>query len=196
MDKKKNTVDEFEKVLEGAFNDKELSKVKLIEMVEPLIKSSMKKYYYGYTNREDLIQEGRFKILDCLETFDKGKGVYFLGYVKAQLRYLYLNLSKLKEFEISLNSKIDLGEGSVEMIDTLIDENVDIDGDYVKKCEHENLRNAMDILTEKEAQVLKMYYFENMGMKDIAKDLGLAYRTVVNTKTNGLEKLRSIILSH
>jgi len=44
--------------------------------------------------------------------------------------------------------------------------------------------------------VLKMYYFEDMGMKDIAKDLGLAYRTVVNTKTNGLEKLRSIILSH
>jgi len=193
---KKNTVDEFEKVLEGAFNDKELSKVKLIEMVEPLIKSSMKKYYYGDTNKEDLIQEGRFKILDCLETFDKEKGVYFLGYAKAQLRYLYLNLSKFKEFEISLNSKIDLGEGSVEMIDTLIDENVDIDGDFVKKCENENLRNTMDILTEREAQVLKMYYFEDMGMKDIAKDLGLAYRTVVNTKTNGLEKLRSIILSH
>ena len=196
MNIKKNTVDEFEKVLEGAFNDKELSKVKLIEMVEPLIKSSMKKYYYGDTNKEDLIQEGRFKILDCLETFDKEKGVYFLGYLKAQLRYLYLNLSKFKEFEISLNSKIDLGEGSVEMIDTLIDENVDIDGDFVKKCENENLRNTMDILTEREAQVLKMYYFEDMGMKDIAKDLGLAYRTVVNTKTNGLEKLRSIILSH
>jgi DNA-directed RNA polymerase specialized sigma subunit len=35
-----------------------------------------------------------------------------------------------------------------------------------------------------------MYYFENMGMKDIAKELDLAYRTVVNTKVNGVEKMR------
>jgi DNA-binding CsgD family transcriptional regulator len=32
-----------------------------------------------------------------------------------------------------------------------------------------------------------------MGMKDIARELGLAYRTVVNTKVNGVEKLRTMV---
>ncbi len=193
MNRKKNTVDEFEKVLEGAFDGREEGKVKLLEMVEPLIKSSIKKYYYGDVDRDDLIQDGKLKVLECLETFDKGKGVYFLGYLKAQLRYLYLNLSKTKEFEISLNSQIDMGEGSVELIDTLVDETVDIEGDFAKKAENNDLRKAMHVLTEREAQVLKMYYFENMGMKDIAGELGLAYRTVVNTKVNGVEKMKTMV---
>ncbi len=193
MNKKKNTVDEFEKVLEGAFDGREENKVKLLEMVEPLIKSSIKKYYYGDMDRDDLIQEGKLKVLECLKTFDRDKGVYFLGYLKAQLRYLYLNLSKVKEFEISLNSQIDIGEGSVEMIDTLVDESVDIEGDFAKKTECNDLRKIMNVLTEREAQVLKMYYFENIGMKDIADKLGLAYRTVVNTKVNGVEKLRTVV---
>lgn len=193
MNKKKYTVDEFGKVVDGALGDSEESKVKLLEMVDPLIKSSIKKYYYGGTDRDDLISEGKLKVLECLDSFDKSKGVYFLGYVKAQLRYLYLNLSKVKEFEVSLNSSLDLGDGRVELLDTLEDEDVDVEGDFVKKCEFESVKEALGILTDREAQVLKMYYFENIGMKDIAKDLGLAYRTVVNTKVNGVERLRTIV---
>ncbi|MFO7886717.1 MAG: sigma factor-like helix-turn-helix DNA-binding protein, partial [Eubacteriales bacterium] len=99
-------------------------------------------------------------------------------------------------FEISLNSHIDMGEGSVELIDTLVDENVDIEGNFVKKSEFHNLILALDLLTNRESQIIRMYYFENIGMKDIARKLGLAYRTVVNTKVNGVEKLRNTILSH
>jgi len=193
LNKKKHTVHEFEKILEGAFIGKEEEKVKLTEMLEPLIKTSIKRYYYGDMGRDDLIQEGKVKILECLKTFDEKKGVYFLGYVKAQLRYLYLNLCKTKGFEISLNSHIDMGEGSVELIDTLVDEKVDIEENFVKKSEFHNLILALDLLTNRESQIIRMYYFENIGMKDIARKLGLAYRTVVNTKVNGVEKVRAIV---
>jgi RNA polymerase sporulation-specific sigma factor len=190
LNKKKYTVDEFGRVVDGALKGIEECKVRLLEMVDPLIKSSIKKYYYGGTDRDDLISEGKLKVLECLDSFDRSKGVYFLGYVKAQLRYLYLNLGKSKEFEVSLNSTIDLGDGKVELLDTLVDESVDVEGDFVKDCEFQNLKEALSGLTDREIQVLKMYYFENMGMKDIAKELDLAYRTVVNTKVNGVEKMR------
>jgi RNA polymerase sporulation-specific sigma factor len=193
LNKKKYTVDEFGIVVDGALRGEEKHKVKLVEMVDPLIKSSIKKFYYGDMDRDDLVSEGKMKVLECLMTFDKEKGVYFLGYVKAQLRYLYLNLSKGKEFEVSLNSTIDLGDGKMELMDTLVDESVDVEGDFVKNCEFENLKETLDNLTDREVQVLKMYYFENMGMKDIARELGLAYRTVVNTKVNGVEKLRTMV---
>jgi len=193
LNKKKYTVDEFGIVVDGALRGEEKHKVKLVEMVDPLIKSSIKKFYYGDMDRDDLVSEGKMKVLECLMTFDKEKGVYFLGYVKAQLRYLYLNLSKGKEFEVSLNSTIDLGDGKMELMDTLVDESVDVEGDFVKNCEFKKLKEALHNLTDREVQVLKMYYFENMGMKDIARELGLAYRTVVNTKVNGVEKLRTMV---
>ena len=193
MNKKKYTVDEISIVVDGALGGREESKVKLVEMVDPLIKSSIKKFYYGDMERDDLVSEGKMRVLECLVTFDKEKGVYFLGYLKAQLRYLYLNLSKGKEFEVSLNSTIDLGDGKMELLDTLVDESVDVEEDFIKSCDFEILKEALDNLTDREVQVLKMYYFENIGMKDIAKDLGLAYRTVVNTKVNGVEKLRTMV---
>jgi RNA polymerase sporulation-specific sigma factor len=67
---------------------------------------------------------------------------------------------------------------------------VDVEGDLIKKYINKNLKDTLDILTDRESQVIYLYYFKNIGMKDIAKELGLAYRTVVNTKTNGLEKMR------
>lgn len=193
MNKKKYTVTEFSNVVDSIYEGNEEKKERLLEMLEPLIISSIKKYYYGDEVMEDMIQEGRLKVLECLDTFDSKKGVYFLGYVKAQLRYLYLNLNRAKEFEISLNSHIDLGDGSVELIDTLVDENVDVEGDLVKKYIRENLKDAVDVLTDRESQVIDLYYFKNVGMKDIAKELGLAYRTVVNTKVNGVEKVRKTL---
>jgi len=190
LNKKKYTVEEFSNVVDGIYKGDVDKKEKLLDMIEPLIISSIKRYYYGDELMEDMIQEGKIRVLECLDTFDSEKGVYFLGYVKAQLRYLYLNLNKAKEFEISLNSTLDLGDGSVELIDSLIDETVDVEGDLIKKYINKNLKDTLDILTDRESQVIYLYYFKNIGMKDIAKELGLAYRTVVNTKTNGLEKMR------
>jgi RNA polymerase sporulation-specific sigma factor len=190
LNKKKYTVEEFSNVVDGIYKGDVDKKEKLLDMIEPLIISSIKRYYYGDELMEDMIQEGKIRVLECLDTFDSEKGVYFLGYVKAQLRYLYLNLNKAKEFDISLNSSLDLGDGSVELIDSLIDETVDVEGDLIKKYINKNLKDTLDILTDRESQVIYLYYFKNIGMKDIAKELGLAYRTVVNTKTNGLEKMR------
>jgi RNA polymerase sporulation-specific sigma factor len=193
LNKKKYTVEEFSNVVDGIYKGDVDKKEKLLDMIEPLIISSIKRYYYGDELMEDMIQEGKIRVLECLDTFDSEKGVYFLGYVKAQLRYLYLNLNKAKEFEISLNSTLDLGDGSVELIDSLIDETVDVEGDLIKKYINKNLKDTLDILTDRESQVIYLYYFKNIGMKDIAKELGLAYRTVVNTKVNGVEKVRKTL---
>ena len=51
------------------------------------------------------------------------------------------------------------------------------------------LLEALDRLTDRQREVIILYYFENMKIEDIASRLGVSYRTVVNTKTRALEKM-------
>ena len=189
----KNKIEDFDRVLEGALNGCDEDLEKLLEMVKPLILSSSSRYYYGELDKNDLVQDGRMMVLESIKDFDQDKGVHFLGYIKSKLKYMYMNMTKEKEYEVSLNTKIDLGEGSVELMDILEDESVDIEVDFIKKAETEKLRKVISELTERELQVVNMYYFKYMDMKKISRDLGLAYRTVVNTKVNAVGKLRKIL---
>ena len=190
---KKNNIEDFNKVLEGALEGDDESVEKLFDMLKPLILSVSSKFYFGDMDRDDLLQEGRLMILESLANFNRDKGVHFLGYIKSKLKYMYINLNKEKNYEVSLNTRVELGEGSVELMDILEDESVDIEVDFLNKVDVENLRNSLGFLTSREYQVVNMYYLENMSMKDISRKLDLAYRTVVNTKVNAVEKLRKIL---
>ncbi len=190
---KKNNIEDFNKVLEGALEGDDESVEKLFDMLKPLILSVSSKFYFGDMDRDDLLQEGRLMILESLANFNRDKGVHFLGYIKSKLKYMYMNLNKEKNYEVSLNTRVELGEGSVELMDILEDESVDIEVDFLNKVDVENLRNSLGFLTSREYQVVNMYYLENMSMKDISRKLDLAYRTVVNTKVNAVEKLRKIL---
>ena len=190
---KKNNIEDFNKVLEGALEGDDEYVEKLFDMLKPLILSVSNKFYFGDMDRDDLLQEGRLMILESLANFNRDKGVHFLGYIKSKLKYMYMNLNKEKNYEVSLNTRVELGEGSVELMDILEDESVDIEVDFLNKVDVENLRNSLGFLTSREYQVVNMYYLENMSMKDISKKLNLAYRTVVNTKVNAVEKMRKIL---
>jgi RNA polymerase sporulation-specific sigma factor len=48
---------------------------------------------------------------------------------------------------------------------------------------------ALAKLTPREKQVILLNLVENKNMHVVAKELGIAYRTVVNTKTNALRRL-------
>ncbi|NLN40917.1 MAG: sigma-70 family RNA polymerase sigma factor [Clostridiales bacterium] len=55
------------------------------------------------------------------------------------------------------------------------------------------LLEALDRLTDRQREVIILYYFENMKIEDIASRLGVSYRTVVNTKTRALEKMALLL---
>ncbi|NLV89785.1 MAG: sigma-70 family RNA polymerase sigma factor, partial [Tissierellia bacterium] len=55
------------------------------------------------------------------------------------------------------------------------------------------LLEALDRLTDRQREVIILYYFENMKIEDIASRLGVTYRTVVNTKTRALEKMALLL---
>src|SRR5699024_6072888 len=93
------------KNLKGAMEGDIKSIEYIIEDLHPLIINSIKRYYYKPDLFDDLIQDGRLLILECIKTYDESKGIYFLAYVKSKLKYLYLNKHKKKSELLILNKK-------------------------------------------------------------------------------------------
>lgn len=159
----------------------------IIKRLQPLILSSIRKYYNNGKEYEDLIQDGNLKLLESIQDYDPSKGVHFLGYAQTVLRYLYLDKHKIK-IHTSLNQTI--GEGEVEIMDLLVSEDKEAIEIIIQEENNLEIKRALDRLTKRQSQILMLYYGQGMGIQDIANSLGISYRTVVNTKTTALINMK------
>lgn len=168
----------------GAMGSKEI----IVDKLTPLIIKSIRRYYNNPKEFEELLQEGKLEVLQCIENYDISRETYFIGYVQAMLKFLYLNKHKIKK-TASLNMNV--GEdGDGELIDLIPDDGVDIETLIMQAEMRKELYRALNFLTRRQKEVIYYFYFRKMSIKDIGELLGISYRTVVNIKVQGLEKLR------
>lgn len=180
-----------ELVRKAKLGDKE-SKEEILKRLEGLIRNKIKKYYNNRYEYEDLIQEGNLVILESIDSYDERKGVYFLGYIKTMLRYTYLNKHNDKKF-LSLNIGVgDDGEG--DLLDMLISEEDSPMDKVLKKEEESMIRLSLSNLTERQRNIIIAYYIERLSISDIAKRMGITYRTVFNTKKTALVKMKKSLV--
>lgn len=163
------------------------SEKEIINKLQPLLVSSIRKYYNISQEYEDSMQDGNLLILQCIRDYDEEKGVYFLAYIKSKIMYLYLNKNKRKK-HLSLNEK--LKDGESEIIDLIESDDMDILDSLIKSQGNMDLYRAYEKLSKREKQVISLYYMRRKNMKIIAKELEISYRTVVNIKSSGIDKLR------
>lgn len=179
----------FNRLVEKARGGDEDALAEIIERLQPLLIASIRRYYNRPKEYEDLIQDGNLKIIQSLGEYDPNRGVYFLGYIKMKIKHLYLDKHKERHHG-SLNEK--LGDGGTEAIDLLVGEEVDFLGNIVREEDREKVLRLLELLTPRQRQVITMFYGREMTLDQIAEELGVAYRTVVNIKARALEKMRKI----
>lgn len=166
----------------------------LLIRLRPVIISNINKYCNYVKDFDDLIQDGYLHVIKGLDKYDVSKGVNFLGYIKYSLMYFYLDKSKKHESHLSLNERVLCdADNSAEFIDFLEDIDICLEKDYEHKEVVSSLYKAIESLSDRERQIIVMYYIGDYDLKTIAIKLGVAYRTVVNTKVSGMRKLRKII---
>ena len=184
----------IDELLEKSRDGDQLSKEMLLAKLRPLIISSINKYYPNSRDFEDLIQDGNILILECINSFDPSKGVYFLGYVKTMLKYNYLQNHRVKR-TISLNRPI--GEDiEGEMIDLLICEDLEPSEVILMWEKDEMLSKCLSVLTERQREIVIYFYIEKFSIGKIANRLNISYRTVVNTKTKAIKKLQNELINN
>lgn len=163
----------------------------LLKELYPLIISSIKRYYYRVEEFDDLLQEGRLVVLECLKTYDPSKGTHFLGYVKHMLMYYYLDKHKTK-YILSLNEKLG-HEDDLELMDLLESDEEDLLAILIRHEENQTLYAALDELTRRQRDIIVDFYCGDLSIKQIAKKYDISYRTVVNTKIVALNKLKMLL---
>lgn len=186
-----NNYKDFDRVLRSALVGEERAKVKLLEMLDPLIRSSINKYCPIYSEYEDLYADGRAMVLSCIEDFDNKRS--FLKYVKLSLKYFYLNTYKyLMDVKSDVYDSPSDEEESLGIFDT-IDAGVDIEGDFLESERLGILKDAIDSLTPRQETVVRLFFYERLGLSEIADFLGISKRTVINLKVNAINNMRDFI---
>lgn len=190
---KKNSYEDFDRVLRSALVGEERARAKILSMLDPLIRSSIKRYCPVYSEFEDLYSDGRYMVLECFEDFDGKRS--FLKYVKSSLMYFYLNTYKyLTNVEGDLHDEGSDEEG-MSIFDSL-DAGVDIESDFLEAERLGILKEALDSLTPRQALVVRLFFYERLGLSEIADFLGISKWTVVNLKRNAIANLRKFILNN
>lgn len=188
LKRKKDMYEEWETLIRDSKEGDKEAKEEVVGRLLPLVISSIKSYYNRRNIYEELIQEGNLCILEAIESFREDRNVYFLGYVKTQLRYLYLN-KNTEKIHLSLNTKIGEDEED-EILNTLADDSLELDEVLVREEMRVDLMEALNCLTPRQKQIIIHFYVNRMSISEIAHKLDISYRTVVNTKKRALDKLR------
>lgn len=170
----------------------QVAKEDLLRRLKPLILNSIKNYYNRKDEYEDLIQEGYEVVLRALREYDPSKGARFLGYLKLQLKYHYLNKYKEKREKLTLN--LPLGDGGVEILDLIeSSQALPLEG-LIKRESSQELGKTLDCLTKRQKQIIIESYINELSLKEISQKLQLSYRTVANTKSSALKRLRESLV--
>ncbi|WP_246541283.1 sigma-70 family RNA polymerase sigma factor [Peptoniphilus ovalis] len=184
-----NNYEDFDKILKLALIGENRAKAQLVEMLDPLIRSSIKKYCPIFNEFEDLYSDGVAMVLFCIENFDNKRS--FLKYVKSYLMYHYLNTYKyLKNFDTHVSDE--KGDDDLSVFDTLASDE-DIEMEFLEGEKLEVLKDALDALTPRQKEVVVLYFYERLGLSEIADYLRISKWTVVNLKRNAIENLRKYI---
>ena len=162
----------FDSLLDKARAGDKASKEEIINRLQPLIISSIRRYYNKPKEYEDLIQDGNLIILECIEDYEPSKGVHFLGYVKTMLRYLYLDKHKTK-IHHSLNEVV--GDGEVELMDLLVSED----------------KEALDLILDEEDNKIK--YRKKHKTTHLYKNVGGGFCLANQNKKAKLLSIKIII---
>lgn len=187
-----------EKIYLGKMKDgSEDARNKLIEHNLRLVAHVVKKYESSGEDMEDLISIGTIGLIKAIKTYDEGKGVKLATYsarcIENEVLMHLRNIKKVKQ-EVYMYDPIgyDKEGNEISLIDVLTIDNEIIEQIEVK-LQEEKIKGKMDILSNRERQVIEMRYGLFSGLKetqrDIAKKLGISRSYVSRIEKKALKKL-------
>lgn len=106
-------------------------------------------------------------------------------------------VNEIMSSDVSINSIYDkkgVGEDSVEIIDTIEDENSNRPEEEIEKTDvKKELESALKKLPERERTLLVFYYHENMTLKEIGEAINVSESRVCQLHAQAIMKLRNIL---
>ena len=162
---------------------------KILINFKPLINNTAMSFYiYGYED-EDIKQLAILAIIKAVDKFDITLSDSFPSYVKETVRNtIYKEIDKATKvyFENKMSKEI----ATFIDVKEIVDENVDIQEEYIKREGRRYLERAISLLKEEERELLKALYIERKTLKDYSEENNLEYYKSRYIKDKIIKKLK------
>lgn len=171
---------------------------KLIEHNLRLVAHLVKKYECKDVSSDDLISIGTIGLIKGVDSYDSSKNIKITTYIaKCALNeiLMYFRTSNKVNNEISLNDYIstDKEGNEISLIDILPSEDIDISTKIVNDIDIELLHNYLDVLSDKEKDIIikryGLYNGDYYTQKEIAKMMHISRSYVSRMEKRALIKL-------
>lgn len=172
----------------------------LVMTFKPLVLSIISRSKINDDQLEDAFQDGMVAFIEGLEKFDPGRGAGFNGFIQGYLKRYYMkwNEGRFNQSVIaekSLDSPLP-GDGTLTIADTLADDQVGIETDYIAKKEkqknREQLAKGLSRLSTAQRSVVKGYYDEGLNLSEIALKQGTSRQAVQECHAYAIKKLKKV----
>ena len=171
---------------------------KLIEHNLRLVAHLVKKYECKDVSSDDLISIGTIGLIKGVDSYDSSKNIKITTYIaKCALNeiLMYFRTNKKVNNEISLNDYIstDKEGNEISLIDILPSEDIDISTKIVNDIDIELLHNYLDVLSDKEKDIIikryGLYNGDYYTQKEIARMMHISRSYVSRMEKRALIKL-------
>lgn len=157
----------------------------IIDSYMPLLVSMARKFP-SFDYDED-IDQTRMILVECIPSYDESKGT-FGNFLKNQLRYHYLDRAKGK----IIQSLDDFDQDGSPIVDTIYDD-YDFESVIVEKEKYKNLYLTISKLSEKDREIIRLKYWEDLSNKEIGEIFHISPKTVANRHSLSLKKLKDLM---
>lgn len=148
------------------------------------------KYRWTEAEFDDLVQLARMGLVIAARRYRPEEGVAFSSYAcramqRSIIRGVFGNQpEKRQSAPTVLSMEMETGEGIC--LKEIIPDEEDMEEDA---CTRAFLEKAIAGLTETQAQVIRLFFYEGMTMESIAKDMGITTTAVWNAKQRALKRM-------
>ncbi|WP_044566791.1 sigma-70 family RNA polymerase sigma factor [Anaerococcus provencensis] len=155
----------------------------IIDSYMPLL-ISMARKFPSFDYDED-IDQTRMILVECIPAYDESKGT-FGNFLKNQLRYHYLDRTK----KLNPQSLDDFDQNGNPIVDTIPD---DYDFEVQILNNYKDLYLAIGQLSQKDQEIIRLKYWENLSNAEIGHILNISSKTVANRHSFSLKKLKDLM---
>lgn len=167
----------------------------ILKTYKPLINNAAMRFYiYGYED-EDIKQLAILAIIKAVDKFDVTLSDLFPSYVKEAVRNtIYKEIDKATK--VYFKDKISREIATFIDVKEIVDENENIQEDYIKKEGKKDLEKAISLLEEEERNLLRELYIERKTLKYYSEENKLEYYKARYFKEKVIKKLKISLLNY
>ncbi len=190
--------EEEELAIEQAKKGDKKARAKLIEHNLRLVAHIVKKFDSKHTEQDDLISIGTIGLIKGVDSYSSKHGTRITTYCARCIEneiLMYFRSNNKNSKNISLNEPIgfDKEGNEIAILDILKAPKPDFLEEINQKDNIEHLKKYMQVLTEREKEILKRRYgllnYDEQTQKEIAKELNISRSYVSRIEKRALTKI-------